>query len=92
MRLPYQFNEKTDPKDTRWGMNAERLVADYTTWDRNNHYADSLGVERRIDRLTEAMGGLADLLISKGVLSPQDFLEAIGADSVYEVRPNNSHF
>jgi hypothetical protein len=88
MRMSYQFNEKTDAPDDKWGMSAETLLADIVTTNRSQYYnyGNRKGIEEKISSLTEAMGGLADLLISKGLISPDDFLLAIGGSSVYEVR------
>lgn len=86
MRYPYQFNEKTDPIDFKWGMSAESMLRDYIFTNKSNYWNEGRGIEGRVEMLTEALGGLADLLIMKGILSPQDFIDAIGASSIYEVR------
>lgn len=87
MRLPYQFNDKSDPEDYRYGYTAETLLSDHVNNDRRGYgYSNRKGIEEQISTITEAIGGLADLLISKGVFSPQDFLAAINAENIYEVR------
>lgn len=88
MRMPYQFNEKDDPEDATWGMNAEGLLEDFVNYNRSNFYADPRGIEAKINAITEVVGGLADILIMKGILSPQDLIEAIGSSYIYEVREN----
>lgn len=90
MRYPYQFNDKTDPEDYKWGMSAESMLQDFVFTNKNNYWNEGRGIEDRVKTLTEAVGGLADLLIMKGILSPQDFINAIGASSVYEVRESKS--
>ena len=86
MKLPYQFNDKTDPEDAKWSYSAETLIQDYVRNDKRDYYSKSRGIESQIVTLSAAFGGLADLLLSKGLISPQDFLEAIGAHYDYEVR------
>lgn len=88
MRKPYQFNEKTDPKDKEWGRDAPSMLWEFVHYKSVPYrkFSESRGIEDQIDIMTRAIGGLAEVLISKGRMSPQEFLEAIDAADTFEVR------
>lgn len=90
MKLPYGFNRKYDPLDYEWKMSAEETIADFVTYDKESSYRflERRGIEAQVSKLVEVIGGLSDTLISKGLMTPEQFLEAIGADRIYEVREN----
>lgn len=90
MRRSYQFNEKSDPKGKEWGRDAPSLLWEFVHYKTIPYqgYSTSRGIEEQISILTKAIGGLAEVLISKGRMSPQEFINAIEADDTFEVREN----
>lgn len=90
MRLPYQFNEKYDPKDQDWGFTAPQVISHLTFYKKKPYsvFSERRPIEEQIEFLANALGGLAEALISKGRLTPQEFLDALD-DETYEVRQRN---
>jgi len=88
MRKPYQFNEKTDPKDKEWGRDAPSMLWEFVHYKKHPYagYSENRGIEEQINVLAKAIGGLAEVLISKGRMSPKEFIDAIEADDTFEVR------
>lgn len=87
MRRPYQFNEKTDSKDQNWGYTAPQVIRSLAFLKQIPYSCVSSPrpIEEQIEFLANAIGGIAEVLISKGRMTPQEFLEAID-DDTYEVR------
>lgn len=93
MRVPYQFNEKYKNDKSDWGYDAAQVTYD-TIHYKKPHYSmfdEKRGIEEQIEKISSSIGGLAEVLISKGLLSPQEFLVAIGADEKYEVREKKTY-
>lgn len=90
MRLPYQFNEISDPKDAQWGMNTSEMLSRFvhTKTPHYSTFSEARDIEGQIEILVGAIGGLAEVLISKGRMSPKEFIAAIEAEDVFEVREN----
>lgn len=90
MRQPYRFNEISDPKDQNWGLNATETLGYFVKSKKvpYNTFHQTRSIEEQIEVLTQAVGGLAEILISKGRMSPQEFIEAIDAKGIFEVRAN----
>lgn len=91
MRLPYRFNEIGDPQDNAWGRDAASMTWEFVHYKREPYSAFSThrNIEEQIEILSKAIGGLAEVLISKGRMSPQEFLKALDAEDSFEVRNNS---
>lgn len=91
MRTTYQFNERGD-KEGKWGMDATGMLSSHVSYDSGNYFEKTRGIEDKTSELVAAVGGFAELLISKGVITPQEFLNAIGAQHNFIVRDRKDDY
>lgn len=81
----FKFNEKNDAKDA-WGYSTSFMFTNYIHVDDSGYFHEKRGIEQQIDTLSEAIGNICDLLISKKLMTGNEFLEIIEKSSSHEMR------
>lgn len=87
MRATYQFNE-SDERTNAWGRDTYEVIIQNIR-SKNSRYSifsESRPIEDQIETIAGNIGGLCHLLISKGLITPEEFLVAIGVEDRYEAR------
>lgn len=94
MKKTYQFIEKNYDNAYDYGTDAPTVISLVVCnkIDKRFPFSDARSIEERIEKLSEIIGGISELLISKGLMTPQEFLVAIGAKDVYEVTDRKGGF
>lgn len=87
MRKTYQYNKKDD-KLGAYGHDATELVSQFVHWDNSGYFSNRRSIEEQIDTISEITGKLCDVLISKGLMTHEEFLTILGLEYSHESRDN----
>lgn len=79
----YRYVEKYNENSKKYPETLDQIIRSHIYSNRyeGGYHHRSRGIEDQVEELSHIVGGLADLLISKGVLTPQEVLVAIGINS-----------
>lgn len=84
MHRTYEFLEKYKNGAIGWGRDAKSVLSDHVYTNRKSLIAETRGIEEKLETLCESVANISDLLISKGLITPDEFLKAIGMDDHFK--------
>ena len=85
MRRTYQYNEKSDKKGA-YGYDASQLVGYAIRNNNSRYFSERRSIEEQIDKTAEIVGNLCDILVSKGLMTHEEFLKALDLEYSHESR------
>ena len=88
MRKFYQYNRKNE-KPGAYGHDAAELVSNFVHWDESGYISNRRSIENQIDTISEVTGKLCDVLVSKGLMTHEEFLTILGLENSHESRDNS---
>lgn len=87
MRHTYAFVEKHG--SYKYDQSTQTVLTDHINTNRDRYFEVNRGIEEQSEIMAETVANLLDLLISKGLVTPKEFLQILGLEDVFDIKQTN---